>query len=89
MGCVALLGVVSMVLHVAVIVPGLAVAVVNLGNPDASLGQSSGDQAGVGEFPLAVQGPSGGRFLAEVEGVSRASNCIRKAISSDWIRPSS
>ena len=59
---VALLGVVAVVGDVGVVVPGLAVAVVDLRHAHAALDQPAGDQAGVGELALAVQLARRGRL---------------------------
>ena len=80
---VALLGVVAVVGDVAVIVPRLAVAVVDLHHAHAALDQPAGDQAGVGELAVAVLLARRGRSRVPRSKASCASPCMRKAISSD------
>ena len=88
-GPVAVAGVGAVVDDVVVVVPRLVVAVVDLHHAHAALGQPAGDQAGVGELARAVAlaapppAPCPGRRRP------CASDCMRKAISSDWIRASS
>ena len=88
-GPIALLGVVAVVGDVAVVVPGLAVAVVDLHHAHAALHQPAGEQAGVGELAVAVQLRAWPAFRVPMSKASCASNCMRNAISSDAIRASS
>ncbi len=64
---IALLGVLLVVANILVVIPGLAVAEVNLHHPHATLGQPPGQEAAMGEFAVTVQLTRSGRLLAEVE----------------------
>ena len=52
---VALAGVVPMVVDIRVVVPGLTIAIVNLGHAHAALGESPRDETGIGKFSFAIQ----------------------------------
>src|SRR5437868_14582821 len=50
------------------IVPRLPAAEVDLRDSHAALGQTTGDEAGIGEFPFTVELAGLGRLAADVEG---------------------
>ncbi len=64
---VALLCMLAVVGDVAMVVPRLAAAEVDLRHSHAALHQPAGDQAAVGEFAGSVQFAGGLRFAADVE----------------------
>src|SRR5438477_100902 len=65
---VALAGVVLMVANVGVVVPRLAVAVVNLHHTHTSFDQTARDEAGVGKLAVAVALAYCQRLAVEIEG---------------------
>ena len=54
---------------IAVSIPGLSVAVVNLDEADAAFGESASEEAAVGEVSFSVEFACGSGFLLEVEGI--------------------
>ena len=70
---------------VGMVIPGLAVAVIDLDDANASFDQPPGDQAGVGKLPCAVKCRASTLDSRFRSNASRASNCIRNAISSEAI----
>src|SRR5439155_16878084 len=68
---IAFLGVIAMVADVLMVVPGLAVAVINLRHAHATLGQTPGDQAGVGKFAVAIERADRRGLSADIKSLLR------------------